>query len=755
MFNSRLNKSKKLTKKVLSLDKEMQKLSDDELKNKTNEFKERLKNGESLDDILVEAYAVVREADWRVRGEKPYPVQVIGACVIHGGDVAEMETGSGKTLTATMPVYLNALEGKGVHVVTVNEYLSKRDAAGMGEVYRWLGLSIGVNLSGMSPFEKKQAYNCDITYSTNSELGFDYLRDNMVYRLQDKVMRGLHYAVIDEADSVLIDESRTPLLISGAAKDNTSGYVRADRAVKQLQEEDYKIDAKTKSIYLTESGISKLEKYLKCENLYDIKNTKLVHLINQALKANYIMEKDKDYLVADGQVKIIDSFTGRVMANRQYSEGLHQAIEAKEEVEIKGESQKIASITYQNFFRLYDKLSGMTGTAKTEEEEFLEIYNMRVIEIPKNKPIIRRDLPDKIYSSQAAKYEALIAKTLRCHEKGQPVLIGTASVETNELVSSMLKEAGIPHEVLNARNHEREAEIVAKAGQPYAVTVATNMAGRGTDIKLTRQSRSFGGLAVLGTEHHESRRIDNQLRGRSGRQGDVGFSQFYVASDDELIKRFASDNVHKFISQIPENVPIESKLMTKAFASAQKQIEGQNYESRKNLIKYDDVLRRQRREIYSERDKILTENNMREKTKEKFEDVYSFEFVRLKNKRKNLEELKETENILNIQGVMQDEKDAKAVFRRGWLRYEKQTEGLHSADIYAIEKDVYLHILDEKWHDHIDAMNSLREGITLRSYAQNDPLEQYIREASAAYQQMKYEIDKEFVSRMSHIRILS
>ncbi|WP_300940601.1 preprotein translocase subunit SecA, partial [Faecalibaculum rodentium] len=616
-----LKKLEKTADQVLALEPKMQALSDEELKDKTREYRERLEKGETVDDLLPEAFATAREAAFRVINEKPYKVQIMGSVAMHRGDIAEMKTGEGKTLTATMAVYLNALSGQGVHVITVNEYLAGRDAAWMGEIYRFLGLSVGVNKRELSPREKREAYACDITYTTNSELGFDYLRDNMVTDVKDRVMRGLHVAFVDEVDSVLIDESRTPLIISGGKKQTANLYIAADRFVKTLTKPeyefdkstkenkllsgDYDIDEKTRQVMLTDDGVAKAEKYFGLDNLYDLDHTQLVHHINQALRANYIMMREVEYVVNDEQeIVIVDQFTGRMMPGRAYSDGLHQAIEAKEGVPIKEETSTLATITYQNFFRLYEKLAGMTGTAKTEEEEFLSTYNMKVIVIPTNRPIARQDLPDEIYSRKESKYRALVNKVKELHEKGQPVLVGTIAVETSELISNMLDAEKIPHEVLNAKNHAREAEIVAKAGRPGSVTIATNMAGRGTDIKLTEQSRKLGGLAVLGSERQESRRIDNQLRGRSGRQGDPGFSRFYVSLEDSLIVRFGGDKLQALFNKMGDE-QIESKAVTKSITMAQKRVEGFNFDTRKTLLDYDDVLRRQREIIYAQRNKIL------------------------------------------------------------------------------------------------------------------------------------------------------
>ncbi|WP_313093631.1 preprotein translocase subunit SecA, partial [Streptococcus parasuis] len=596
-------KLEKMADRVFSYADEMAALSDEQLQAKTAEFKERYSKGESLDDLLYEAYAVVREGARRVLGLYPYKVQVMGGIVLHNGDVPEMRTGEGKTLTATMPVYLNALSGKGVHVVTVNEYLTTRDATEMGELYSWLGLSVGINLAAKSPLEKREAYNCDITYSTNSEIGFDYLRDNMVVRAEDMVQRPLNYALIDEVDSILIDEARTPLIVSGPQGSETNQlYFLADNLVKSLDKEDYIIDVPSKTIGLSDTGIDKAEKFFKLNNLYDIENVAITHFLDNALRANYIMTYDVDYLVnEDQEVMIIDPFTGRTMEGRRYSDGLHQAIEAKEGVPVQNESKTSASITYQNLFRMYKKLAGMTGTGKTEEEEFREVYNIRVVPIPTNRPIARVDHEDLLYPSLEYKFNAVIADVKRRYEKGQPVLVGTVSVETSDLISQKLVAAGVPHEVLNAKNHYREAQIIMNAGQRGAVTIATNMAGRGTDIKLGPGVRELGGLCVIGTERHESRRIDNQLRGRSGRQGDPGESQFYLSLEDDLMKRFGSERIKVFMERMnlsEEESVIKSKMLTRQVESAQKRVEGNNYDSRKQVLQYDDVMREQREIIY-------------------------------------------------------------------------------------------------------------------------------------------------------------
>lgn len=745
------NKYKKQVEEVLKLEDKMKDLTDEELQNYTNIFRERLRNGETIDEILVEAVAVVREAARRTRNEFPFPVQILGSLIINGGDIAEMKTGEGKTLTSTMAIYLNALMGYGVHVVTVNEYLSERDATEMGKVFKFLGLTVGVNKANMTKSEKKAAYACDVTYTTNSELGFDYLRDNMVFTAEDKVQRGLHFALIDEADSILIDESRTPLIISSSQQTDIRQYTDPDKIVKTLKyKEDYDIDIQDKQVYLLQNGIEKVEKAFNIENMYDIEYSILVHRINQALKANYIMKKDTDYLINDkGEIMIIDQFTGRVMEGRSFSEGLHQAIEAKEGVNIRPESKTVATITYQNFFRLYDKLSGMTGTAKTEEEEFLSIYNMRVIPVETNRPVIRVDYPDSIYASKKVKYKALVKEVKEIHKTGQPILVGTASVETNELISKLMDAAEIPHEVLNAKNHAREAEIIAKAGQVGAVTIATNMAGRGTDIKLSDEARKLGGLAVLGTERHESRRIDNQLRGRSGRQGDPGFSRFYVSMEDDLMKRFASEMIKEQMKTFGDE-KLESKMVTKAITSAQKRVEGQNFDIRKRLIDYDDVLRKQREIIYDQRDYIMQHEDIRPH----MEILIRNSFNRLVEscyegntiKEEELKQLLSQNSLEDIplidKSLMNMEKEAiqDELFKEAWEKYNFKTEMIKPS-VYQIEKSLLLQIIDDKWQKHIDTMTNLRNGIHLRSYAQNNPLQQYIDEGYDLFDTMIREIE--------------
>ena len=745
----------KAVKPTENYSKTMESLSDEDLKHKTVEFKERLSKGETLDDIMCEAFAVAREAARRVIGEYPYFCQLEGACVLHRGDIAEMKTGEGKTLTATMPVYLNALEGKGVHVVTVNEYLSSRDEEEMGQLYKWLGLTVGLNLNSMSPDEKRAAYNCDVTYSTNSELGFDYLRDNMVVYKEQMVQRPLNYAIIDEVDSILIDEARTPLIISGEAEQANSDYIRADRFVKTLTEDksdddadddedhgDYKIDWPTKTISLTRTGIEKACQHFGLKNLYDVENQKLVHHIDQALRANYIMLKDIDYVVQDGEVLIVDSFTGRVMEGRRYSDGLHQAIEAKEGVKIQEESRTQATITYQNFFRMYKKLSGMTGTAKTEEEEFREIYNMQVITIPTNRPIARKDMPDILYPTLDSKFHAVVEEIKKRHAKGQPVLVGTVAIESSERLSKMLDEAGIPHAVLNAKNHAKEAQIIMNAGQRGAVTIATNMAGRGTDIKLGPGVKELGGLAVIGTERHESRRIDNQLRGRSGRQGDPGYTRFYLSLEDDLMKRFGGDRVKDFLDRLSDNDEdkvIESRLITRQVESAQKRVEGNNYDTRKQTLQYDDVMRIQREIIYGERMQVIEADKslknvlipMIHRTINSQVDM----FTQGDRSQWRLDSLRDFISSSLTSEKVTDSIDFKTISvedlkKKLYDIVEKNFEDKEKAlgdpsQMLEFEKVVILRVVDDRWTDHIDAMDQLRQSIGLRGYGQLNPLVEY------------------------------
>ncbi len=750
-----LKKFEKIADKVEAHADEMSKLSDEQLQAKTPEFRDRLKKGESLDNILPEAFAVAREGAKRVLGLYPFHVQILGGIALHYGNIAEMMTGEGKTLTATMPVYLNALEGKGVHVVTVNEYLSSRDEEEMGQLYKWLGLTVGLNLNSMSPDEKRAAYNCDVTYSTNSELGFDYLRDNMVVYKEQMVQRPLNYAIIDEVDSILIDEARTPLIISGEAEQANSDYIRADRFVKTLTEDksdddadddedhgDYKIDWPTKTISLTRTGIEKACQHFGLKNLYDVENQKLVHHIDQALRANYIMLKDIDYVVQDGEVLIVDSFTGRVMEGRRYSDGLHQAIEAKEGVKIQEESRTQATITYQNFFRMYKKLSGMTGTAKTEEEEFREIYNMQVITIPTNRPIARKDMPDILYPTLDSKFHAVVEEIKKRHANGQPVLVGTVAIESSERLSHLLDEAGIPHAVLNAKNHAKEAQIIMNAGQRGAVTIATNMAGRGTDIKLGPGVKELGGLAVIGTERHESRRIDNQLRGRSGRQGDPGYTRFYLSLEDDLMKRFGGDRVKDFLDRLSDNDDdkvIESRLITRQVESAQKRVEGNNYDTRKQTLQYDDVMRIQREIIYGERMQVIEADkslkNVLIPMIHRTIDHQVAMFTQGERKEWRLDSLRDFISSSLTSDKVTDSIDFKTISVEDLKKklydiveqnFEDKEKALGDpSQMLEFEKVVILRVVDDRWTDHIDAMDQLRQSIGLRGYGQLNPLVEY------------------------------
>ena len=730
--------------KVLAYESTMAALSDEELRAKTDYFKDLLEKGKTLDDIKYEAFAVAREAAKRTIKEFPFKVQVMGSLVMHDGDVAEMKTGEGKTLTATMATYLNALSGKGVHVVTVNEYLSGRDAEWMGQIYRFLGLTVGVNARAKTTREKKEAYLCDITYTTNSELGFDYLRDNMATDMDHRVLRGLNFCIVDEADSILIDESRTPLIISGGVKTSSSQYTVADRFCKALKKEvDFTVDVKEKTVNLTDSGNTKAERMFGIKNLYDPEYFDLVHRIHNALKANYIMQRDVDYLVdGEGQVQIIDQFTGRVLPGREWSDGLHQAVQAKENVTIKQETVTMATITYQNFFRLYKKMAGMTGTAKTEEEEFRKIYNMRVVCVPTNRPVIREDAIDYIYAHKGPKLAAMIEEVKKRHEKGQPILIGTVSVESSEEISNLLTQAGLPHEMLNAKNHAREAEIIALAGRKGAITLATNMAGRGTDIKIDDEVRALGGLCVLGTERHESRRIDNQLRGRSGRQGDPGFSRFYVSFDDTLLVRFAADAMRNYIEKNFGDEALESKVVSNAVTSAQKKIEGMNFDTRKSLLDYDDVLAKQRQNVYDKRDRIIEGSDIKDIVDEMFSTTGMFLAKKAvpKGSASNLISaellVKEVEPRFLPEGSInktayEDDLVENCGQDLGELilrRYMRKRSKLPTDLCDRIERDLILHCLDQNWTKHIDAMARLREGIHLRGYANVNPLQDYVNE---------------------------
>ncbi|HES0756436.1 TPA: preprotein translocase subunit SecA [Streptococcus pyogenes] len=749
-----LRKLEKIAKKVESYADQMASLSDRDLQGKTLEFKERYQKGETLEQLLPEAFAVVREAAKRVLGLFPYRVQIMGGIVLHNGDVPEMRTGEGKTLTATMPVYLNAIAGEGVHVITVNEYLSTRDATEMGEVYSWLGLSVGINLAAKSPAEKREAYNCDITYSTNSEVGFDYLRDNMVVRQEDMVQRPLNFALVDEVDSVLIDEARTPLIVSGAVSSETNQlYIRADMFVKTLTSVDYVIDVPTKTIGLSDSGIDKAESYFNLSNLYDIENVALTHFIDNALRANYIMLLDIDYVVSeDGEILIVDQFTGRTMEGRRFSDGLHQAIEAKEGVRIQEESKTSASITYQNMFRMYKKLAGMTGTAKTEEEEFREVYNMRIIPIPTNRPIARIDHTDLLYPTLESKFRAVVEDVKTRHAKGQPILVGTVAVETSDLISRKLVEAGIPHEVLNAKNHFKEAQIIMNAGQRGAVTIATNMAGRGTDIKLGEGVRELGGLCVIGTERHESRRIDNQLRGRSGRQGDPGESQFYLSLEDDLMRRFGSDRIKAFLDRMKldeEDTVIKSGMLGRQVESAQKRVEGNNYDTRKQVLQYDDVMREQREIIYANRRDVIIANRdlgpeikaMIKRTIDRAVDAHA-----RSNRKDAIDAIvtfartslvpEESISAKELRGLKDDQIKEK-LYQRALAIYDQQLSKLRDQEaIIEFQKVLILMIVDNKWTEHIDALDQLRNAVGLRGYAQNNPVVEYQAEGFKMFQDM-------------------
>ena len=750
-----LEKFKKIANEVIKLDEEYSKLTDDELKSKTSEFKRRLQEGETLEDIKVEAFATAREAAYRVIGEKPYYVQIIGGLAIHYGNIAEMKTGEGKTLTETMPAYLNALSGDGVHIITVNEYLAGRDAEWMGEIYRYLGLTVGINYRELTPSDKKAAYDCDILYSTNNEIGFDYLRDNMVIKANDRVMRPLNFAIIDEVDSVLIDEARTPLIISGGFMKSANLYIQTDKFAKTLKEnKGYIYDEKTKAVALDQEGIERAEKTFNVDNLYDIKNTSLVHFINQALKANYAMKKDVDYVINDDKIVIVDSFTGRLMQGRQYSDGLHQAIEAKEGVEIQEETKTLATITFQNLFRMYKKLSGMTGTAKTEEEEFRDIYNMYVICIPTNKPVIREDYGDLLFATKEGKYKAIVEEIKERHQKGQPVLVGTVAVETSELISEKLKKAKIPHEVLNAKNHAREAEIIAKAGEKGAVTIATNMAGRGTDIKLTDEVKELGGLCVIGTERHESRRIDNQLRGRSGRQGDPGFSQFCVSFEDDLMIRFGTDRAKMMLQRVgfSGDASIRNRMLSKSIESAQKRVEGNNFDIRKTLLEYDNVINEQRGIIYKKRNTILDNESIHETILEMIEnyvnDLIDSHINDNAFSRNDLSEMVEPINDILKEKITLDEIDNREVddifnfiYNKIVSEYEEKIKTIPEEITNEFEKAITLRVIDTYWMEHINTMSHLKEGIFLRSYAQNDPLREYKTEGYELFEQLLERID--------------
>ena len=754
-----LEKFKKIADEIMELDPVISKLTDKELKGKTKEFKERLENDETLEDLLVEAFAVAREAAFRVIGEKPYYDQILGGLAIHYGNIAEMKTGEGKTLTETMPAYLNALTGDGVHIITVNEYLAGRDAEWMGEIYRFLGLTVGINYRENTAQEKKEAYNCDIMYTTNNELGFDYLRDNMVVKADQRVQRPLNFVIVDEVDSVLIDEARTPLIISGGHMESANLYIDADKFVKKLKENDgYIYDEKSKAVTLDDKGIKLGEEYFRVNNLYDINNTTLVHHINQALKANYAMKNDFDYVVKEGKVIIVDQFTGRLMPGRSYSDGLHQAIEAKEGVEIEQETRTLATITFQNLFRMYKKISGMTGTAKTEEEEFREIYNMYVITIPTNKPVIREDFGDLIFATKKGKYKAIVNEIKERHAKGQPVLVGTIAVETSELISSMLKKEHIKHEVLNAKNHAREAEIIANAGKKGSVTIATNMAGRGTDIKIDDEVRQLGGLCVLGTERHESRRIDNQLRGRSGRQGDPGVSQFCVSFEDDLMVRFGTDKAKGILARagFDEDASIRIGMLSKSIESAQKRVEGNNFDIRKTLLQYDDVINQQREYIYEKRNEILDCDSIHETVLETFKNfitdlVNSHIMPEGYLTENDLNEILEFTNehllkrkldLIDIKDRTEDEL-IEYLYERVLKEYDEKLSEIPEEVANEFEKAISLRVIDTHWMNHINTMSHLREGIGLRSYAQENPLRAYTNEGFELYDELLNTIDQE------------
>ncbi|HDB3284078.1 TPA: preprotein translocase subunit SecA [Staphylococcus aureus] len=762
--NKEIKQLGKLADKVIALEEKTAILTDEEIRNKTKQFQTELadidnvkKQNDYLDKILPEAYALVREGSKRVFNMTPYKVQIMGGIAIHKGDIAEMRTGEGKTLTATMPTYLNALAGRGVHVITVNEYLSSVQSEEMAELYNFLGLTVGLNLNSKTTEEKREAYAQDITYSTNNELGFDYLRDNMVNYSEDRVMRPLHFAIIDEVDSILIDEARTPLIISGEAEKSTSLYTQANVFAKMLkQDEDYKYDEKTKSVHLTEQGADKAERMFKVENLYDVQNVDVISHINTALRAHVTLQRDVDYMVVDGEVLIVDQFTGRTMPGRRFSEGLHQAIEAKEGVQIQNESKTMASITFQNYFRMYNKLAGMTGTAKTEEEEFRNIYNMTVTQIPTNKPVQRNDKSDLIYISQKGKFDAVVEDVVEKHKAGQPVLLGTVAVETSEYISNLLKKRGIRHDVLNAKNHEREAEIVAGAGQKGAVTIATNMAGRGTDIKLGEGVEELGGLAVIGTERHESRRIDDQLRGRSGRQGDKGDSRFYLSLQDELMIRFGSERLQKMMSRLglDDSTPIESKMVSRAVESAQKRVEGNNFDARKRILEYDEVLRKQRAIIYNERNSIIDEEDssqvvdaMLRSTLQRSINYY----INTADDEPEYQPFIDYINDIFLQegDITEDDikgKDAEDIFEVVWAKieaaYQSQKDILEE-QMNEFERMILLRSIDSHWTDHIDTMDQLRQGIHLRSYAQQNPLRDYQNEGHELFDIMMQNIEED------------
>ncbi|MPM25925.1 Protein translocase subunit SecA [bioreactor metagenome] len=756
-----------LVKKINNLEGEIEILTDEELRNKTQEFKDRLSKGETLENILPEAFAVVREASKRVLGLRHYDVQLIGGIVLHQGRISEMKTGEGKTLVATLPSYLNALTGKGVHIITVNDYLAKRDRDEMGRIHEFLGLKVGVIVHGQTQVEKQDMYNADITYGTNNEFGFDYLRDNMVIYKEEKVQRELNYVIVDEVDSILIDEARTPLIISGEGEKSTDFYRVADYFVKSLREEDYTIDEKANSVILTDEGIAKAEKYFHLENYADPENMDVQHHVVQGLKANYMMKNEKDYIVKEGEVIIVDEFTGRLMEGRRYSDGLHQAIEAKEGVKVEKESKTLATITFQNYFRMYNKLSGMTGTALTEESEFREIYGLDVIVIPTNKPVVRLDLADLVYKTVAGKYKAIVEDIAETYKKGQPVLVGTVSIEKSEVLSAMLKKKGIPHQVLNAKYHEKEAEIVSLAGQKGAVTIATNMAGRGTDIKLGEGVTGLGGLKIIGTERHESRRIDNQLRGRSGRQGDPGMSRFYISLEDDLMRIFGSERLASVVDRLglTDEDAIESKMVTGAIESAQKKVEGNNFDIRKNVVKYDDVMNMQREIIYKQRQTVLQGANIKDQIQDVIKDVISDavsshisgvedtfkdELDKLIQYCEEIFLPKETFTVESLEKLSDDE-IKEALLKVAAELYSEKEADFGEEQIREIERVILLKVVDSKWMDHIDDMDHLKQGIGLRAYKQQDPAQAYQMEGSDMFNEMIYNIKQETVKYLFHV----
>lgn len=764
-----IKKLMKTVEQIEMLEEEIQQLDDDKLKAKTQEFKERLEKGESEDELLTEAFAVVREASWRVLKMKHFPVQLLGGLVLHQGRISEMKTGEGKTLMATLPAYLNALSGKGVHVVTVNDYLARRDSQWMGQIYNFLGLTVGLVVHGISFQEKKEAYGADITYGTNNEYGFDYLRDNMVIQISQRVQRELNYAIIDEVDSILIDEARTPLIISGSGEKSTKLYNLVDHFVKKLKnEQDVSIDEKASSVVLTDEGLVKAEKAFNIENLADMENMELSHHINQAMRAIFIMKRDKDYVVADGQVIIVDEFTGRLMPGRRYSNGLHQAIEAKENVKVERESKTLATITFQNYFRMYKKLSGMTGTAKTEEDEFKTIYNMDVLGIPTNRPMIREDLSDVIYKSEMGKFKAVVEEIASRYQTGQPVLVGTISIEKSEVLSSMLKRTGIPHEVLNAKFHEKEAEIISQAGQKGQVTISTNMAGRGTDIILGEGVKELGGLHIIGTERHESRRIDNQLRGRAGRQGDPGSTQFFIALEDDIMRLFGSEKIMGLVENIglAEDMPIETKILTRGIENAQKKVEGRNFDIRKHVLQYDNVMNKQREIIYSQRKKVLEGGDIHDQVLKMFESfveesvsIYTgtseyaeeWDFKGLEEHCRNLF-LEDGQLELNLEGLTRDAL-TDLLYDKGIAILETKEAEIGKEQYRELERVILLRLVDSRWMDHIDDMEQLKQGIGLRAYGQIDPVIAYTNEGFTMFEEMNRNIQDDMVRYLFHMEI--